>query len=213
MQMINYFKNGVKYAIVSLALSLICGCQSGSSGASSSIDPIPPSPIDPIPPSPESGALGSYVNLLAYSPTTKLLSENLTQAQQSITLKYVLPITQIKINFYSDAKCANLSTTVLFNGYVTLLAGRYTTTTDSNLSACSLFNQSGNTGCVYAYNSNSLNFVVTSESGDVINGSCMTNPTWSGERIGYYNLESNWARNCSLLSNCGYSQDYTMQLN
>ncbi len=204
----------LSFLLLTLCLNLpLSACQSGSSNNQGNPVPTPTPTPTPIP---ESGNLATYIHLLTYTPnnTSKELKDSLPQFQQTMNLNTELEINDISINFYSDSQCSSELTKVSMTGSGTLLAGSYTTTTDSNLAVCSLFQIYGNSGCVYEYSyTQSLNFVITSTTGNKVNGACMTNPAWSGEKIGYYNLTQNWARNCSIMSNCGFSQNYVMYLN
>ncbi len=197
---------------------LLDSCNGGTGTSAVIPEPtIEPSPQPTPSPSPSpTNLLENYVNLLTYQPLKypQLQDENLTQLQLSMTLTHVLAINSILVNYYSDSSCTNLMLGENISGSASLQPGSYITNSASNLSLCTAYSYNGMNGCVYAYNNtHSMKFIITDTLGQMISSTCLTNPQWFGERLGYYNLNSNWSRNCTTNYNCGFSQNYTMQLN
>lgn len=195
-------------------LMFLSSCNGGSSATIS--EPIPSPSPQPTPSPTPSGLLAYYVNLLTYQPLkySQLQDENLVQLQLTMTLTHALAINKIQVNYYSDVACSNLMLGQNIQGSATLQPGSYITSSASNLSLCTAYSYNGMSGCVYAYNNtHSMQFLVTNTSGQTISSTCLTNPQWSGERLGYYNLSGNWSRNCTANYNCGFSQNYSMPLN
>lgn len=179
--------------------------------------PTPTQTPSPTPTPTPDATLQNYVNLLYYTAPIaqkSLTDNNLEQSQMTMQITNQLAIKNITVNYYSDAACTYGNSSYSMNGSSTLNVGKYTTTSTSNLFLCSNYTSSVGNGCVYAYsNTHSLRYTVTTNGNTVIQGNCMTNPAWFGERIGYYNTKSNWARNCVTGFNCGYSQTYLFNVN
>jgi len=180
------------------------GGNTGSTTAAPTATPAPANLLD------------TYVNLLTYQVPDAVTTadENLSQYQLTMILAQSLPITAITVNYYSDAACSSLTVSQAIAGSATLNTGSYITTSASNLALCSAYSYNGDNGCVYAYlNTHSMKFMVTASESQQITSQCLSNPTWYGERLGYYNLSKNWSRNCTTNYNCGFSQNYIMSLN
>lgn len=128
-----------------------------------------------------------------------------------MTLTSDLDITSITWSFYSDRNCSNLISQTAINGYTTLLAGSYTTTTGANLELCSRFSYLGTSGCIYEYTStSSIGISITSQSGSGTPQLCVTNPKSSSERLAHY-FSSVWSQNCSQGgASCSFSQGYIL---
>ncbi len=187
--------------------------------------PTPQPTLSPGPfPSPEPSAsptpdvtLRNYINLLEYTPLSinnLLVGNDLEQSQMTMKIASTLAIKNITVNYYSDSACSNLNASYSMNGSAVLEVGDYTTTSASNLFLCANYTSSYGNGCVYAYaNTHSLRYKIVTSGNNTIYGSCMTNSKWFGERIGYYDIEGNWSRNCVNNFNCGYSQNYLFEVN
>lgn len=201
-----YTNTGVNQALQTLLVT-----------ASSNPTPTSTPTTSPTPTPTPDPTLQNYINLLHYTAPEEqkaLTGDNLDQTQMTMKITNNLEIKNITVNYYLDPACTSIDSGYTMDGSSILNAGNYTTTSDSNLFLCSNYTSSLGNGCVYSYsNTHSLRYIIITNNDTIIRSSCMTNPKWFGERIGYYNAMKNWSRNCVNNFNCGYSQAYTFNVN